>query len=340
MPVIAPAYTTINPHMMLPGVILPYYQASGAFELLADGDPRIMLGEEDLAIYVNRADIRTKMGSGQSSYNQLPSIDIVMSQNSTATYLMQVRAEFGHHDTAALARYNMGIDQAQTLGMQQAHFQLDRIALLYGMNPANGEGIVNATGTTSINLPADSNGNTTISTYDNGQLAFFLLQTILNIKTRTVQLGLGQDFTICGPQRDLGLMEYNVVQLVQFQRNGAGTASTAGTIKDVLAMNGDTIKWVYDDTLIGKGSGGHDLIIIDMPKVKKPEANRRFNTNKFAEVSPGIEATVDMFCDMAAPREIRTPLPGGAIDILSEMRVSSGWPLRPECVTLLSAQYV
>jgi hypothetical protein len=42
---------------------------------------------------------------------------------------------------------------------------------------------------------------------------------------------------------------------------------------------------------------------------------------------------------MAAPREIPTPLAGGAIDVLSEWRVTSGWGVRPECVTILSMQY-
>jgi hypothetical protein len=42
---------------------------------------------------------------------------------------------------------------------------------------------------------------------------------------------------------------------------------------------------------------------------------------------------------MAAPREIRTPLPGGAIDIVSEMRATPGWGIRPEAITLLTIQY-
>jgi hypothetical protein len=340
MPLIAPAFTTINPSMMLPQMVLPYSQASGAFDLLPDEEPRVMLGEGDLAIYIPRLDFRSRMSAGQSAYNQLPSVDVVVSQISTPTYLQRVRSEYDHHDTAAAGRNGFSLVEAMRLGTQQAHANSARTALLYGYNPANGEGLANANGATAVNLPPDSYGNDTVVTYDNGQMAFFLMQQVQQIKSRTNQLGLGNEFTIIGPQRTLGSFEYNVVQVVQFQRPGAGTTSTAGVFKEVLMANGDKVIWGYDDTLINKGAGGNtDLVLIVMPKVKKPAGNRSFNTNRFAELQPGLDATVDQFCDMKAPREITVPLAGGAVDTLSELRITSGWAIRPEAVTAISMQY-
>jgi hypothetical protein len=214
-----------------------------------------------------------------------------------------------------------------------------RNALLYGFQPANGEGLVNTSGATAVNLPADSNGNTTVVTYDNGQLGVFWLTQLSALKTRTNQLGIGREIVILGPQRILGAMEYqNIVQLTQFQRPGGGTTSTAGLIKDMAQTNDDSIIWVYDDTLIGKGAGGNDVVIMAMPTVEKPKGSK-INTNEFAKLAPGIEACTLMYCDMAAPREIPTPLPGGAIDTLSEQRITSGWAVRPEAITLMSMQY-
>jgi hypothetical protein len=335
---LAPAYINVNPSYTMPELLLPYSQASGAFETLADGEPMIRLGDGDLVAYINRIDLRTKMSSAQSSKNQLPSVSFIASQISTATYLMQVRAEYNHHDAAAAGRRGIPIVEAQRLGMRQGHFNLSRTALLQGFNPANGEGLLNTNGATTINLPPDTNGNTTVATYDNGQAAFLLLSLILGIKTRTNQLGIPRRFTILGPQRDLGLWEYNVVQLVQYQRVGAGTTSTAGVTKSVAMDNGDVIDWCYDDTLIGQGAGGTDAIIVIMPEVEKPQGYQ-FNTNEFAKLGPGLEGCSLQLCDKAAPTEIPTPLPGGAIDILSEMRITSGWAVRPEAETILSAQY-
>ena len=336
----APAFVTVNPSFVEPDIILPYAQASGAFDTIEGGEPRVRLGEGDLYVYMKRIDLRTSMSAGTAAYNQLPGVSLSMSMISTPTYLLQVRAEYNHHDTAAAGNYGFGLPEAYRLGMRQGHFQLARNALLYGFNPQNGEGLLNAAGATAVNLPPDSNGNTTVVTYDNGQMALFLLQQIELLKTRTNQLGIGRKFTILGPQRVLGLFEYpNIVQLVQFQRAGAGTTTTAGVVKETLMMNGDQCIWAYDDTLIGKGAGGTDAVIITMPEVEKPVGEGEINTNEFAELVPGIDACVTMYADLAAPKEIVSPLPGGATDVLSEWRITSGWAIRPEAVSILSMQY-
>ena len=338
MALIAPAYITINPHMMLPEIVLPYSQASGAFYVLPTEEPRVMLGEDDLAVYIKRIDVRTKLAAGQSAYNTLPSPDIVLSMISTITYLLRVHAEYDHHDVAAAGRYGFSLVEATRLANQQAIVNTARVALLTGMNPANGEGLLNTNGATYISLPPDQYGNDSVTTYDNGQMAFFLQGQVLAIKTRTNNLGIGRTFVFLGPQRTMGSFEYNVVQLTSYQRPGAGTTSTAGVVKEVLMSNGDRVIWAYDDTLIGKGAGGTDAVLIVMPEVEKPKASK-WNTNKFAELSPGLDATVMQLTDMVAPREITAPLAYGRADTLYEQRITSGWAIRPEAVTVVSMAY-
>lgn len=329
----------VHPNYTMPEVLLQINQASGAFDALAGGNPMVRLSEGDLYVYISAFDIRTVMAAGQSEYNSLPSVTMTARQISTPTYMQRVRAEYDHHDTAAVASWKVSIVQAQRLGMRQGHFQLLRSALLYGFNGANGEGLLNTVGATAINLPPDSNGNDTIVTYDNGQMSFFMLSLISAMKTRTMQLGAGQRIVVLGPQRTLGAWEYqDIVQVTQFQRTGAGSLSTAGVIKAVAEMNEDEICWCYDDTLIGKGAGGTDAILIVMPEIKTLE-DAPVNTNEFAKLAPGLSATTLQLLDMAAPREIPTPIAGGAIDILSELRTTSGWGVRPEAITILSAQY-
>ncbi len=222
--------------------------------------------------------------------------------------------------------------------MRQGNYQLCRDAALYGMHPEDGEGILNAPGVTATNLPPDSNGQDTVLGYDNGEMAFFLAQVILAIKVRTVQLGRGHKFTFLGPQRTLGTFEYNIVQLVQFQRTGAGSESTKGTLEAILQDNGDEIIWAYDDTLIGKGAGGADAVIVSMPEVDVPSESG-INTNVFGGLTPNNATNVTQYADMAAPREITTPLPGGATDVVSEWRITSGWVPRPQAVTVISMPY-
>jgi hypothetical protein len=339
MGIIAPAYVTVNPSFREPGVVVAWSQVSGAFELLPNGVPQAKMATNDLAVYINKLDIRTKTAGGQNAYNQLPSVTPVFSYISTPTYLIRVRAEYDHHDTAAAGEWGVALPQVYRLGMWQAHYQFMRTALLFGMNPALGEGLTNSSASLSVNLPADPNGNTTISTYDNGAMGLYLLNLVGAIKTRTNNIGIGREFTILAPQRVLQTWEYNVVQLVQYQRPGAGTESTAGMVKLVAKSIEDDIKWVADDTLIGKGSGGTDLIVICMPRVELPEPVGMINTNEFAKVTPNFMDCTAQYCDMVAPREIMTPIAGGAVDVVSEHRITSGWPVRPEAITLLSAGF-
>lgn len=341
MATIAPAFVTVNPSFMEPEMIVAYNQATGAFDLLPESAPRVRLGEGDLAVYAKRIDLRTRVAAGQSAYNSIPSCTVVNSLIGTATYLLRVRAEYDHHDAAAAARWGYSVVEAHRLGMRQGHFQLARSALLYGFNPANGEGLMNANGATAVTLPMDSFGNTTIVTYDAGQLAFFFTSQIGATKSRTNQMGTGRKFVFLMPQRIGSIIEYaDIVQLVQFQRPGAGTATTAGTVKAIAMENGDEVYWGYDDTLIGKGAGGTDAILLVMPEVQRPEGGAgQITTAEFSKLAPGMAATTLMYADMAAPREIPAPLPAGAIDITSEWRISSGWAVRPEAVTVISAPY-
>lgn len=336
----ADAYITVNPSFIEPELILQYSQVSGFVDLMADQQLRVRLAEDDLVVYMKQLNLRTKMAAGQASYNELPGVDIMATMFSTATYLLQVRAEWNHHDVAAGGRWGFAVPEAYRLGGRQGHFQLARDAALFGFNPQIGEGIVNAPGTTTVPLPPDTNGNDTVVTYDNGEMAFFVASQVLALKQRTYQLGMGRLFCILGPQRTLGLFEYNVVQLVQFQRIGAGTTSTAGTFKSILMDNGDTLLWAYDDTLQGAGGNADtDVVLLVMPEVEKPATDKPVNTNIFASMSPGNKVCVTQYCDMAAPREIVSPLAGGATDFLQEWRITSGWTPRPQAVTQILMVY-
>lgn len=335
----ANAYETVNPSFIEPDFLVQYSQASGFIDTLADRSLRVRLASDDLLVYMKTLNLRTKMATGQSAANELPGVDVAANMISAPTYLQRVRNTYDHHDVAAGGRWGFAVPEAYRLGGRQAHFQLIRDANLHGLNPQNGEGLLHATGATAVNLPPDPTGNDTVVTYDNGAMAFFLAQQILNIKTRTYQLGLARDFTILGPQRTLGLFEYNVVQLVQFQRQGAGTTSTAGTLKEILMANGDSVVWTYDDTLIGAGANGNDAVIIIMPEVAKPAGEQPVNTNVFAGITPGSRVCATQYADMAAPREIISPLAGGATDFLQEMRITSGWVPRPQALTVVSMQY-
>jgi hypothetical protein len=333
-------FVTINPNYMVPELLMPYSQKSGAFELLAEGVPSTRLSEGDLQVYVKTVQVRTENSAGQSSYTEIPSCGISTDLISTPTYMYKSQAIYSHHDVRSAGVWGISLPEAERLAMRQSIFQQLRTALLYGMTPSNGEGIVNTPGVIHVTLPPDSNGNDTVVTYDNGQMAIFLLQQILNIEIATFQLGIPKKIVICGTQESLGYMtKVGIVQLTSYQRPGGGTMTSAQVTKEINEEFKTDVLFVYDDTLKGKGAGGTDLIIITCP-VLETQGKTEPNTNEFAKLSPGLLANNTMYCDMAAPREIYSgTMPQGFTHVTSELRSTSGWGLRPELTLLVSMQY-
>ena len=200
-----PPFTTINPSYIAPEIILKINQSSGAFSALHGGRPEVRLSPTDKQVYIKTLDIRTKAAVGQQPYEELPSVSVVAGYFGTPVYLIRNRYDFNHHDTNAAGVYGVALDSALRLGSRQAIFQQLRNMLLYGVKSANGEGLANTVGATATTLPPDSNGNTSFSTYDNGQLAFYFLQLIVANQQRMMQLGMEPLQTvIVGPQRILG----------------------------------------------------------------------------------------------------------------------------------------
>jgi len=339
MGAIFPTWAKISPSFTEPELILTYAQPSGAFAALAGGKPRVKIGSEDMMVYIHSLDLRTEVVAGQSPSNLLPSAGLAVDYYSTPTYLMRVRAIWDHHDLARAGHWNVSLPTAQDLAMRQGIFQQMRNALLYGFNPGNGEGLLNTTGATKTTLPADSYGNTTVSTYDNGQMALFFLNQIVTLKTRMYQSGgnIKNNIVVISPQRVFLQLAYaNIVQVTSYQRPGAGTSTTGDVIKAMAAESGDTFDWYFDDTLIGQGTtSAYDAVLMTMPEIELPTIGG-INTNIFASLMPSTKVTNLMYADMAAPMKIPTPTPDGAIVELQEMRITSGWCIRPQALTIIS----
>jgi hypothetical protein len=337
----APSFVTVNPHHMMPELIMQYSLASGAFTTLATENPMARLGEADLYVYAKKIQLTTQVRANQSTANQLPSASVIPSMISTATYRMQTRSQYDGFDEAATGAWGYALPQAMRLAARQGIAQQMRNGLLYGFNPANGEGLLNTAGATTATLPADTNGNVGYSKWDSGQLAQYLLNMIGTLKTNTLQIGQPLRLVFLAPQRFISQITYaGIVSLSQFQRIGAGVETAAGLVETVAKWaGGDDVSFAVDDTLIGQGAGGTDAILLVAPELNIPRANNQINTNVFATLTPNQTATTLMLTDVSAPTEIPSPIPDGGITTLYTMRATSGWGLRPEALYILSATY-
>lgn len=343
MPVIFPTQAKVTPSFSEPDLIVTWAQASGAFAALAGGKPRVKISPEDMAVYVNHLDLRTEVSAGQSPANLAPSAVLEVNYDTTPTYLIATRAIWNHHDVARGGELAISVPAAFDLGARQGIFQQMRSALLYGFQPSNGEGLLNTTGATTVALPPDQYGNDTVVSYDNGAMAAFFLGQVVLLKSGMYQSGgqIKNEIVAISPQREfLSFATSNIVQVTSYQRPGAGTSTTAGVAKGVIEETGDTFEWYFDDTLIGQASGGNDAVLLTIPEISAPSIPGMVNTNAFgAGVTPQLDAVNLMYADMAAPLEIPTPIPDGAITKRYEQRITSGWCVRPQGLYVLSMKY-
>lgn len=335
-----PAQQKVSPNYTEPGLIRTYAQPSGAFRaLLPGGAPSVKIGDDDLFVYVNALDIRTESMGAQAAGNFLPSVSLTGTFYKTATYLIRNRCVYNHHDVAAAAAYAVGLPGELETGQRQGIFMQERNMLLYGFNPSLGEGLLNAPGATSVTLPADSYGHTTIRTYDPGQLAIFWLNEIV-----TMQAGMylaGQPFKVhlLGPQRTLLQMSTaGIVQLTSYQRTGAGSETVTGVIQDIAGRNRVAFDWFYDDTLIGKGAGSADMVVMTVPEIAPPSIEG-LDIAPFNKEKPALNLVNVMYTAFAAPMKIPTPVPDGGVTEVLETRSTSGWNWRPQGLFLISCPY-
>lgn len=341
MSAFAPAITTISPSMMLPEVVMQYSMASGAFEILPGGSPSVKIGSSDLVVYQKFLRATTQAHVGQSLPGQLPSSSIVPSYDQMMTYRISTRSQYSYLDTDAASRWGYSLVDGLRLANRQGHAQQLRNMLLYGVNAANNEGITNSPNAITSNLGSDSQGNDSYTTWDSGEMAKFMLGLIASQKTRMMVLGRTITTVALAPQRFLQTLAWTgVVELTSYLRPGGGTATVGTMIKNIAnEADGDDVIFCADDTLIGKGAGNTDLIIVTNPELVIPDARQDINTNIFATLTPNQQAVNVMFCDMAAPTEIPSPMPDGGLTTLYTMRSTPGWNFRAEGVTLLSAKY-
>jgi hypothetical protein len=332
------ARVIIEPSFMERELIITQAQPSGYFSTLAGGGLRVRLGPIDKVIYMNRLDVRTQVAANQATANKLPSATIVADYIQAATYTLRNRAEYNEFDVAEAGVYTVSLPEAQRLALRQGAFQFIRSAGLYGVNAANSEGLINTPGATTVNLPPDSDGNTTLQTYDNGELVIWFQGLIAAALTRMYRGGVPTRFVIIGPQRDLLQMELqNIVQVTSYQRPGGGTATSAQVIVKVSEEFGYEIEWAFDDTLEGQGAGGADAILLVVPEITVATMPQ-INTNEFATLGPNLKANTLQYADVIAPVEVITPIVEG-VDVTATMRISPGWCVRSQAITIASITY-
>lgn len=333
------AFVMAHPSYRIPGIILEQAQISGAIETLGGGGPMAKLGQGDLYVYATKMTMSAQTKVNAASSNRLPSASVAPRLISTPTYRLQTVSNIDGFAESDANNWGFSLTEGLRLAGQQSIAQTQRSMLLFGVFGSKGEGLLNTSGAATTTPPADAFGQITYQNYDPGTMVLVLTQAISKIRVRTNAIGGAPiRIVILAPQRFIDAMQtYQIVQLTNYQRPGAGSGTVATTLQEILNQNKVAeVTLEADDSLIGAGASGTDAILIVAPEIVVAKKPMGFDTNKFAELAPNLSACTLQLQDAAAPTEYATPVAYNSTARMQTQRMTSGWGIRGEGLNIIS----
>ena len=327
----------VTPHFAYPGMVLDQVVQTGAHFLLGGKTLEDKIPAAVKAVYVSRMRIATQARASMNGYANLPGVDVVRSEMSTPVTSIRMRTGFTSSDETDASAAGYSLQEAHRLGARQGVALAMRNGLLYGFG--DGGGLVN--NAIQASLPPDQLNATTVSTYDNGSLFFFMMQQIAARKVATNQtMTPGLRVVVCAPQRFIAhITGQAIVQTVAIQRQGAGTGNVATLLDDNMRLNDGAIEFVIDDSLQNAGGAGIDYVMISIPEVKTQVIAGGLDVNAFGTLAPNLASSNIMLTRNMVPTEYITPNENGGMNTMYESFCTSGWAIRPEATVRISMPY-
>jgi len=204
----------------------------------------------------------------------------------------------------------------------------------YGFDNSAEQGILS--GATKVTLPQDSAGATTVTSYNPAEFVKFMNTIINQIRIKT--FNAETPAVMFGTTEFITFIQTEIVNFLS-SANSGGVNGIAGTVNMARSWAGENgLEFYIDDSLKGKGTAGKDAFFIMATKTKNDELYQRFNQNIGIAHSDGTLNNTIMVLPVA---NISYPNPAidGVISTYNYMSSTSGWNIRPECISLITYDF-
>lgn len=241
--------TRLYPSAAIPGLLTPQVQ---------DVDFKKYIGKEtnQASLAVNAVymasvtNINSQAAITQQWKNEVSNQSYTMGQISAPVYMIQAFMQWDKQEAAAFDALSSGValpDFLENLA-KQAINQRRHEGILYGFDPATdlNQGIL--ANATESNLPADSQGNSTITSYSPAELQSFLASVIRDVMNASY--GMLRPVVIASSPRVINYLHSIVVSLTESQQKGAGVDVISGLLGRVMDWLGaGKVEFIQDVTL-------------------------------------------------------------------------------------------
>lgn len=337
---ISPNLQAYNNTYQSPNFLLTKVLRSGAFRLLGEARPRAM------PLATPQVMIRTLTNRGEAMVGENVTRNLpigtlpVLGAFYIPTYSIASTVMYNSIDSLRSKENSYDLRSMLDDGMKQTFRLTERNLLIYGAKNAPNEGILNAVGAYAHTLDPDQFGVSNISNMDQGYLATALSGLASDIVQKAMAVGEPTRLVILAPQRIITVLtSRKVVQLTDYQRPGAGVAGAGEMAAALLANISVNFELAVDDSLIGKGKNGTDLIIIGVPEIP-PDSGEINSTNAVYAGFPNKEnGCIVQYTDSYMPIAKSAITFPGELQVVYSKNTTSGIVVRPELFSLISVAY-
>ena len=325
--------TRLVPHSLIPGVLGPIYQEVPYEKYLAEVTHFGKRGD-DILYQPTLSAINTPTTVGQQWRGDIDAVDYSISQLSFPYYTIHARMEYDPNQSSKFASMIAGIGLPQFLGnlCKQGIWQRMHYASLFGFDSNQG---IAKTATTET-LANDSDGHSTIQTYNQGELLAALASYARLIMNSSY--GMAKPVIVAAPVNMINYISTSIIPLTSYQMPGAGVDSIAGAYERVIGdwLKVGKVEFISDNALTGKGATGKDLLLFIAPGLSEQEAQKQAkNTNLVSDslTQNKRNTFMDIVDDL---KEFPNPVINGVNSSLFSLQTTSGCLLRQETAVALS----
>lgn len=328
----------VNPSTVLPGILVPQIQ-SVDFEKYI-GSKTNLTGMADEMLYVMTVNnINGETTVGQQWAQELNRQSYSLGQVGLPLYRINAYSEYDKDEQSKFEKLVSGVSLPNFLEnlAKQAINQRKHSAILTGFDTTLEQGILaNATET---NLPADSKGNTKITTYDPSELQKALAAEVRSVMDSSY--GMLMPTVFVSSTRVINYLKTTVISLLDSAQNG-GVDSVAGLFERVVGewLGVGKVTFMSDPLLQDVDGTGKDRILLIAPGMDSqqyPSGGADVNQNI---VGSENSITYNTMYDAGEglKRETR-PEDFGIVSMLYTYKMTPGATLRSEAVKSISVEY-
>lgn len=236
-----------------------------------------------------------------------------------------------------MQKLNLKISEEELMKALVLQGMTQRLALgvLFGFDPEKTQGIMSNAFKTEA-LPADSAGNTTLKGYVAGELAVYLLDQFRDMLNYS--FGFMKPVVVAGSRRAINYIRTHIVPLTAYQNRGAGTASVAEVLQNVIAPIANLPIEYVPTSYLENGVDGKDKLVLVSTGLTTSEMMKTTDMNIINTIGGGYVPNIYMD-KIYELKQFRNPARNGIQNVMIDSIITPPIVTRKEAIKVIEFTY-